>query len=82
MCLVLGICEQSIIFKFKFNIFSDLQIYGNDTISMYRGKNMGDLDPHVYAVAEEAFKRMERYLVLIKSECIEKRVLETEKGRH
>ena len=40
---------------------SDLQIYGNDTISMYRGKNMGDLDPHVYAVAEEAFKRMERY---------------------
>ena len=40
--------------------FSDLQIYGNDTISMYRGKNMGDLDPHVYAVAEEAFKRMER----------------------
>ena len=42
--------------------FSDLQIYGNETISMYRGKNMGDLDPHVYAVAEEAFKRMERYL--------------------
>ena len=41
-------------------LFSDLQIYGNDTISMYRGKNMGDLDPHVYAVAEEAFKRMER----------------------
>ena len=22
---------------------------------------MGDLDPHVYAVAEEAFKKMERY---------------------
>ena len=41
-------------------VFSDLQIYGNDTISMYRGKNQGDLDPHVYAVAEEAFKRMER----------------------
>ena len=45
-----------------FHHFSDLQIYGNETISMYRGKNMGDLDPHVYAVAEEAFKRMERYL--------------------
>merc|ERR1711936_336995 len=43
------------------NPYSDLQIYGNETISMYRGKNMGDLDPHVYAVAEEAFKRMERY---------------------
>ena len=33
---------------------------------------MGDLDPHVYAVAEEAFKRMERYLTLVKSEFIEK----------
>uniref|UniRef100_A0A0K2VG83 Myosin 5 [Tribolium castaneum] n=1 Tax=Lepeophtheirus salmonis TaxID=72036 RepID=A0A0K2VG83_LEPSM len=42
------------------NPYSDLQIYGNDTISMYRGKNMGDLDPHIYAVAEEAFTRMER----------------------
>ena len=31
---------------------------------------MGDLDPHVYAVAEEAFKRMERYLVLVNSEYI------------
>ena len=25
-----------------------------------RGKSMGDLDPHVYAVAEEAFTKMER----------------------
>ena len=46
-------------------ICSDLQIYGNDTISMYRGKNMGDLDPHVYAVAEEAFKRVERYSIIL-----------------
>ena len=42
------------------NPYSELQIYGNDTISMYRGKSMGDLDPHVYAVAEEAFTKMER----------------------
>ena len=26
----------------------------------YRGQNMGDLDPHIYAVSEEAFKLMER----------------------
>ena len=26
----------------------------------HRGKSMGDLDPHVYAVAEEAFTKMER----------------------
>lgn len=42
------------------NPYQDLPIYGNDTISMYRGKNMGELDPHIYAVSEEAFTKMER----------------------
>ena len=42
------------------NPYEELPIYGNDTIAMYRGKNMGDLDPHIYAVAEEAFTKMER----------------------
>jgi hypothetical protein len=28
----------------------ELQIYDNDTIFAYRGQNMGDLDPHIYAV--------------------------------
>lgn len=42
------------------NPYEQLHIYGSDTISMYRGKNMGDLDPHIYAVAEEAFTKMER----------------------
>ncbi len=42
------------------NPYEELHIYGGDTISMYRGKNMGDLDPHIYAVAEEAFTKMER----------------------
>ena len=27
---------------------------------------MGDLDPHVYAVAEEAFKKMERYALTMR----------------
>ena len=42
------------------NPYEELPIYGNETIGMYRGKNMGDLDPHIYAVAEEAFTKMER----------------------
>ena len=42
------------------NPYEELHIYGSDTIAMYRGKNMGDLDPHIYAVSEEAFKKMER----------------------
>ena len=37
-----------------------MHIYDNDTIFAYRGQNMGDLDPHIYAVSEEAFKMMER----------------------
>lgn len=44
------------------NPYEELPIYGNDTIGMYRGKNMGDLDPHIYAVAEEAFTKMERFV--------------------
>jgi myosin-5 len=43
------------------NPYQELPIYGNEHISMYRGKNMGDLDPHIYAVSEEAFTKMERY---------------------
>ncbi len=42
------------------NPYEELHIYDADTIAMYRGKNMGDLDPHIYAVAEEAFTKMER----------------------
>ena len=30
------------------------------TRSRPTGQNMGDLDPHIYAVSEEAFKLMER----------------------
>ena len=48
------------------NPYEELHIYGNDTIGMYRGKNMGDLDPHIYAVAEEAFTKMERYDTVVK----------------
>jgi len=42
------------------NPYQSLQIYDEDTIYAYRGQNMGDLDPHIYAVSEEAFKLMER----------------------
>jgi len=42
------------------NPYQELHIYDNDTIFAYRGQNMGDLDPHIYAVSEEAFKLMER----------------------
>ena len=42
------------------NPYQSLPIYDNDTIQVYSGQDMGDMDPHIFAVAEEAFKRMSR----------------------
>nr|XP_018910252.1 PREDICTED: unconventional myosin-Va isoform X1 [Bemisia tabaci] len=42
------------------NPYSELPIYGSDTIWAYRGQAMGDLEPHIFAVAEEAYTKMER----------------------
>ncbi|XP_015428617.1 PREDICTED: unconventional myosin-Va [Dufourea novaeangliae] len=43
-----------------FNPYNELPIYGNDTIWAYRGQAMGDLEPHIFAVAEEAYTKLER----------------------
>ncbi|RZF37289.1 hypothetical protein LSTR_LSTR005621 [Laodelphax striatellus] len=59
-------CRQQAIYTYcgivlvAINPYSDMPIYDMDTIWAYRGKNMGDLDPHIFAIAEEAFKKMER----------------------
>lgn len=42
------------------NPYQDMSIYGPDTIWAYRSRAMGDLDPHIFAVAEEAYTKMER----------------------
>ncbi|KRT84142.1 Myosin head, partial [Oryctes borbonicus] len=42
------------------NPYDDLPIYGIDTIQTYRGQAMGDLDPHIFAVAEDAYTQLER----------------------
>ena len=43
------------------NPYEQLQIYGEEVINAYSGQNMGDMDPHIFAVAEEAYKQMGRY---------------------
>uniref|UniRef100_A0A4W4E7F6 Myosin motor domain-containing protein n=1 Tax=Electrophorus electricus TaxID=8005 RepID=A0A4W4E7F6_ELEEL len=43
------------------NPYEQLQIYGEEVINAYNGQNMGDMDPHIFAVAEEAYKQMARY---------------------
>ncbi|CAG2055272.1 unnamed protein product, partial [Timema podura] len=42
------------------NPYDELPIYGADTIWAYRGQAMGDLEPHIFAVAEEAYTKLER----------------------
>ncbi|XP_069557027.1 unconventional myosin-Vb isoform X1 [Brachyistius frenatus] len=42
------------------NPYEQLHIYGDEVIRAYSGQNMGDMDPHIFAVAEEAYKQMSR----------------------
>ncbi len=43
------------------NPYESLPIYESDIINAYSGQNMGDMDPHIFAVAEEAYKQMARF---------------------
>lgn len=42
------------------NPYFDLPIYGSDIIHAYRGHSMGELEPHIFAVSEEAYAKLER----------------------
>lgn len=43
------------------NPFAELDIYGEETIKTYhRSLGTSQLDPHVYAVAEDAYSKLER----------------------
>ncbi|XP_044744142.1 unconventional myosin-Va isoform X3 [Coccinella septempunctata] len=59
-------CEQRNIYTYcgiilvAINPYDDLPIYDIDTVQAYRGHAMGDLDPHIFAVAEEAYTKLER----------------------
>lgn len=60
-------CDRNAIYTYcgivlvAINPYQSLPIYDNDTIQVYSGQDMGDMDPHIFAVAEEAFKRMSRF---------------------
>uniref|UniRef100_A0A4W3KIF6 Myosin VC n=1 Tax=Callorhinchus milii TaxID=7868 RepID=A0A4W3KIF6_CALMI len=42
------------------NPYKQVPIYGDAIIHAYSGQNMGDMDPHIFAVSEEAYKQMAR----------------------
>ena len=42
------------------NPYQPLPIYGNEIAAAYSGRHAVNLDPHIYAIAEEAFARLTR----------------------
>ncbi|KAI8441581.1 hypothetical protein MSG28_015160 [Choristoneura fumiferana] len=59
-------CDRNAIYTYcgivlvAINPYNELPIYGDETIMAYRGQAMGDLDPHIFAVSEEAYTKLER----------------------
>ncbi|XP_051495924.1 unconventional myosin-Va-like [Apus apus] len=43
------------------NPYEPLPIYEEEVIYAYSGREMGDMDPHIFALAEEAYKQMGRF---------------------
>ncbi|OWK62201.1 Unconventional myosin-Vc [Lonchura striata] len=59
--------ESKLIYTYRIilvaiNPYKQLPIYGDAIIHAYSGQNMGDMDPHIFAVAEEAYKQMARFI--------------------
>ena len=44
------------------NPYEELPLYGPDIIAAYSGRPMGEMDPHIFAVAEDAFRKMVEYV--------------------
>ena len=40
------------------NPYEQLSIYGNEIIQAYNGRDVQHLDPHIFAVAENAFQKL------------------------
>lgn len=59
-----GVNLSSGIVLVAINPYEQLQIYGEEVINAYSGQNMGDMDPHIFAVAEEAYKQMARFVLV------------------
>lgn len=50
------------------NPYEQLPIYGEEVIDAYSGQDMADMEPHIFSVAEEAYRMMIRW-VLAPSAC-------------
>lgn len=46
------------LFLVTVNPYCPLPIYGNDYVNMYKGRNREDTKPHIFAMADEAFRNL------------------------
>nr|XP_049602969.1 unconventional myosin-VIIa isoform X2 [Syngnathus scovelli] len=44
------------------NPYQVFPIYSNDQVKLYRGKKLGELSPHIFAIAESCYFNMKRHL--------------------
>lgn len=42
------------------NPYEQLPIYGEEVIDAYSGQDMADMDPHIFSIAEDAYRTMIR----------------------
>lgn len=42
------------------NPYESLPIYGEEVMDAYSGQDMTDMEPHIFSVAEEAYRTMTR----------------------
>ncbi|KAG5437184.1 hypothetical protein PCANB_001161 [Pneumocystis canis] len=42
------------------NPFQNISLYSNDIVQAYSGKNRGELEPHIFAIAEDSYRCMIR----------------------
>ncbi|XP_059615279.1 unconventional myosin-Va isoform X2 [Phlebotomus argentipes] len=59
-------CERQKIYTYcgiilvAINPYQEMALYGQDLIQAYRGHSMGELEPHIFAIGEEAYTKLER----------------------
>lgn len=51
------------------NPYEQLPIYGEEVIDAYSGQDMADMEPHIFSVAEDAYRTMTRWQLRHQKSC-------------